>query len=164
MSDREFLETHPRNGMIEWIGVRPQRRAPMASLEKIQADPVGGLEGDHYSGKISRQRQVTLIQREHLAVIAALVERPMRPEILRRNLLVSGINLLALRGQAIQVGTVVLTVSGVCHPCSRMEEALGVGGYNAMRGHGGVTAEIVRGGLISVGDSVIPLQRDLFAD
>ena len=164
MSYRKLLETQPRNGIVEWIGVRPQRRAPMASLERVQADPICGLEGDHYAGKTNRQRQVTLIQREHLVVIAALIEHPVRPETLRRNLLISGVNLLALNGQAIRVGTVILKVGGACHPCSRMEEALGVGGYNAMRGHGGVTAEIIRGGLITLGDSVIPLQGDLFAD
>jgi MOSC domain-containing protein YiiM len=136
----------------------------MVSLERVRADPIGGLEGDHYAGKTHRQRQVTLIQREHLAAIAALMNHPVEPETLRRNLLVSGIDLLGLKGRAIRVGTVILKVSGVCHPCSRMEEALGVGGYNAMRGHGGVTAEIVRGGLITQGDPVIPLQGDLFAD
>jgi MOSC domain-containing protein YiiM len=164
MSYRKLLETHPRHGIVEWIGVRPQRRAPMVSLERVKADPHGGLAGDHFFGKTNRQRQVTLIQQEHLGVIAALIEQLVTPETLRRNLMVSGINLLALKGQAIQVGTVIIKVTGACHPCSRMEEALGVGGYNAMRGHGGVTAEIIRAGLITLGDAVIPLQGDLFAD
>ena len=89
MNYRKLLETHPPNGIVEWIGVRPHRRAPMVSLERIKADPIGGLDGDHYAGKTRRQRQVTLIQREHLAVIAALMKQPVTPETLRRNLLVS---------------------------------------------------------------------------
>jgi len=114
-----------------------------------------GLLGDH--GRAGK-RAVTLIQAEHLPVIAALAGLPrVAPETLRRNLLVSGLNLNALRGKGLRVGTAELRITGVCAPCSRMEKALGPGGYTAMRGHGGWCAEVVRSAAIRVGDVVNPV-------
>jgi MOSC domain-containing protein YiiM len=146
------------------------RRAPPTSLEVVQAIAGCGLEGDHRTqGSAGSKRQVTLIQCEHLAVVASLLGRDeLTPDLLRRNLVVSGINLLALKDQRFTVGDVVLEGSGLCVPCSRMETNLGAGGYNAMRGHGGITAHIVVGGAIRLGDPVQwrPAQRarslDLF--
>ena len=77
------------------------------------------------------------------------------PALVRRNIVVRGINLGSLKGKRFQIGTATLEYSGECHPCSRMEESLGFGGYNAMRGHGGITARVIAGGIIRTGDSVI---------
>lgn len=149
-----LIARFPRGGTVEWIGIRPARREPMEARRAVVALAGAGLSGDHYSGG-SGLRAVTLIQAEHLPVIAALagvVE--LSPASLRRNLVVSGINLSALKGLRFQVGEALLEGTGPCHPCSRMEEALGVGGLNAMRGHGGLNARILRGGEIRVGDRV----------
>lgn len=114
-----------------------------------------GLVGDRYAGG-SGKRAVTLIQHEHLAAIAALAHcGQLDPALLRRNLVVAGINLLALRGRALRVGTALLEATGPCAPCSRMEELLGPGGYNAVRGHGGITARVLEPGLIALGDAVL---------
>jgi MOSC domain-containing protein YiiM len=103
------------------------------------------------------KRQVTLIQHEHLAVIAALLGHAVPPELLRRNVVVSGVNLIGLKNRRFRIGTALLEGSGPCDPCSRMEENLGPGGYNAMRGHGGITARVVIAGTIRPGDDVVPL-------
>ncbi|MEO1108717.1 MAG: MOSC domain-containing protein [Pseudomonadota bacterium] len=114
-----------------------------------------GLDGDRSrTGK----RAVTLIQQEHLAAIGSyLGQGSVAPEILRRNLVVSGINLAALKGREVWVGEVILHLTVICAPCSRMEEALGKGGYSAVRGHGGWCAEVVRPGRIKLGDAVQPV-------
>ena len=74
--------------------------------------------------------------------------------MLRRNFVTTGVNLVALKGRRFRVGAALLEYSGDCAPCSRMEIALGPGGYNAVRGHGGITARIIEGGEVRVGDSV----------
>ena len=152
---RALMETFPHAGKLEWIGLRPARRAPLQSFNHVEVLADHGLAGDHQAQHAGGLRQVTLIQREHLTAVAALLGRDaVDPALTRRNLVVSGINLLALHDAQFDIGGVVFEGAGLCEPCSRMEEALGVGGYNAMRGHGGITARVLGGGVIRVGDLV----------
>ena len=126
----------------------------MASVEQVSVDPSIGLHGDRYAGR-SGTRQVTLIQAEHLPVIASCAGLPaVEPQLLRRNIVVRGINLLALKGKVVHIGDLKLEITGPCHPCSKMETQLGPGGYNAMRGHGGMTARVLTPGVIALGDSL----------
>ncbi len=150
----ELKNTLPQVGEVKWIGIRPERRAGLVAVDKVALDEQVGVVGDHYKGS-SGNRQVTLIQAEHLEVVASILSRDaLHPGEVRRNIVVNGINLLALKDQQFCIGEVVLAMTGHCHPCSRMEENLGPGGYNAMRGHGGITAKVIKGGTIQVGDSV----------
>jgi len=151
---QKLLDTLPQVGKVEWIGIRPARKVSMSSVTEVQATRAQGLNGDRYAGS-SGNRHVTLIQAEHLPVVAScLGQESISPELLRRNIVVSGINLLALKDKDIQIGSVVLRVTGLCHPCSRMETQLGPGGYNALRGHGGITAKVLTDGSIKLGDGV----------
>jgi len=146
----------PRAGRVDWIGLRPARDVPMHAVEEAEATAGKGLSGDRY-GSGSGKRGITLIQAEHLPVIAALVGREVLPALLRRNVVVSGIPLIALKARQFRIGEVVLQGTDPCDPCSRMETALGAGGYNAMRGHGGLCARIVSGGNFRIGDEVVAL-------
>lgn len=150
----ELFATLPQQGTLQWIGLRSARREPVQAVDQAQLNTDTGLVGDRYAGR-SAKRQVTLIQHEHLASIASLLHRDtMDPADLRRNLCVSGINLLALKGKRFTVGGATLEYTGLCHPCSRMEEYFGAGGYNAVRGHGGITASVIGGGLIKLNDTI----------
>nr|WP_101925359.1 MULTISPECIES: MOSC domain-containing protein [Luteimonas] len=144
----------PRPGRVDWIGLRPARDVPMTVVAQARAATGGGLDGDRYAGG-SGKRGLTLLQAEHLPAIAALTgHAALAPATLRRNLVVSGIPLIALKGRRFRVGDVVLEGTDPCDPCSRMESALGAGGYNAMRGMGGLCARIVEGGIVRLGDAV----------
>lgn len=144
-----------KTGTVEWIGLRPERRGSLTSVTEAEVVPGNGLEGDHFHGQGGGNRQVTLIQGEHLDAVGAFLRGPSAdPSLARRNIVVRGINLFSLQDRKFRIGDAVFEHSGPCHPCSRMEENFGPGGYNAMRGHGGITAKVIEGGFIRVGDEV----------
>jgi len=145
-------------GCIEAIVVRGAPRERARLVDETTALAGIGLADDRLGRRGEAElstRQLTLIQREHLPLIAAFARRgPIDPVDLRRNLVVSGINLLTLKKARVRVGEALIEIVGPCAPCSRMEEVIGPGGYAAMRGHGGMTARILEGGRIAVGDTV----------
>ena len=148
---RNFVQS----GRLEWIGLRPARGLPMKQVMQANAIAGSGLEGDRTAGYSGSKRQVTLIQSEYLAVVQSFLPAvDVTPANLRRNLVISGINLNALVKQIIVVGGVQLEITGLCHPCKKLEERLGHGVFNALRGHGGLTARILSSGPIRVGDAL----------
>ena len=156
-----LMARFPRAGEVAWIGLRPGRHAAMDAVDAVEAVAGGGLVGDRYASA-SGKRGVTLIQAEHLPAIASLAgQAGVAPATLRRNVVVRGIPLLALKDRRFRIGAVLLQGTGPCEPCSQMEAALGPGGYNAMRGMGGICARIVEGGTLRVGDAVQALDGDM---
>lgn len=167
---RALTRTFAGPGRLQAIALRPGRGRAALAVQRADAHAGQGLVGDRSyrgAGPGTGKRQVTLLQAEHLPVIAALAGGRWATDgldalLLRRNLVVAGLNLLAARSLfkdqplLLHLGDqVVLEVTGPCEPCSKMEALLGPGGYNAMRGHGGITARVLRGGTLAVGDTVV---------
>ena len=154
----ELLAAVPQQGCVRWIGVRPSSRTAMIELDAVEARREAGLTGDHSRPGSRNARQVTLIQWEHLAVISALMgraaEAPISAIELRRNIAISGINLFSLKGRRFRIGRALLETTGWCQPCARLEQRLGPGTFQAMRGHGGITARVIEGGIIRLDDEV----------
>jgi MOSC domain-containing protein YiiM len=153
-------------GELSWIGLRPERKTNMIAVNQTTALAKQGLEGDHRIGKtLGSGRQVTIISEEYIQQIGHyLGGKAIHPALLRRNLVVKNINLTALRYQTFQIGGAIFEAGALCHPCSRMEHALGKGGVAAMMGHGGLCCKIIQSGEIKLGDSVVLLkpQQSLF--
>ncbi len=153
MTIHELKSTMPQRGRVMALSYRPQRKEPIVLVDQLVLDPLSGIAQDHYS-KQGGSRMITLIQQEHLMAVSSILQREVSIKDVRRNILVEGINLLALHDAVFQLGDAILQGTGYCQPCSRMETILGSGGYNAMRGHGGITAKVLKGGIVYLGSRV----------
>lgn len=155
---QQLIADVPQQGLVRWIGVRPQSRAAMVELDAVEARREAGLTGDHARPGPRNARQVTLIQWEHLAVISSLLGRPVDNPVLaqdlRRNLVISGINLFSLKNRRFRIGQAIFETTGWCQPCARLEQNLGLGTFQAVRGHGGITARVIQSGIIRLNDTL----------
>ncbi len=148
-------------GTLTWIGLRPARKAHLIEVEEVMALAELGLEGDHRCSKTpGSARQVTLISQEYIDQSAHFLGKPIHPNLLRRNLVVKDINLSALRHQVFSIGEAVFEATAICHPCSRMEQALGKGAVAAILGHGGLCVKILKSGRIQLGDAVTLIKSE----
>jgi MOSC domain-containing protein YiiM len=141
---------------VEWIGISPGNRQPIEPRQEVTVAVGTGIDGDYHSkNRRGGKRQVTLIQAEHFAVIAANTGRDsVGPELFRRNIVVRGIELSVLIGRRFRIGEALLEGTGPCTPCSRMDENLGAGGRLAMKGMGGLTTTVIEPGRIRRGDPI----------
>lgn len=162
---KQLKAQFPHSGIVEWIGVRPQQGVPMQALKTVEAVANFGLMGDRAALSRGGKRQVTLFQAEYLSVVASLhADKSLSYDNFRRNIVVSGLNLNILVNEVLKIGGVLIEITGLCHPCGKIEQELGTGAYNALSGHGGLTAKIIESGQFHLGDSVevIQCQNSLF--
>lgn len=133
------------------IHIAPTEGADLRSLPSILATSGKGLEGDRNYG---RTRQVTVVASGELAKAAAALGRGIAPGQTRRNLTVDIESIPRAHGTIITVGEVRLAVWRDCAPCELMNELIGDGAREALKRLAGVSATVVAGGTISVGDPV----------
>ena len=137
---------------IESIIIRPQKKLPPVHVEVAEITS-SGIAGDHYA-KPEGSRQVTLIARDDVAEVAAIVGFQGDAHLAcRRNIMVDTFPTGDLKGKIVGLGDeVILEITGYCAPCKRMEENLGEGAIDAFDHRGGWTAKVIKDGRISVGD------------
>lgn len=151
-------------GTLLAIHVAPAAEAAMRSVPEARAVPGLGLEGDRYfakAGTYSKKdrpdREVTLVEREALDALRREHDRALPAELTRRNLLTEGAPLNHLVGREFAVGEAVLRGLRLCEPCGHMARLAGMPGVDEGLVHrGGLRAQVVRGGVLRVGDAVRP--------
>ena len=122
-------------------------REPMNARESVVVTGAG-LEGDRHAHPQSL-RQVLLMEKEILDSLE------LKPGSIRENVTITGLSIHGLpAGQRLHLGDqVVLEVTGLCEPCSRMDE-IRAGLRETLDGKRGVLTRVIQGGDVQVGDSV----------
>lgn len=138
-------------GSVIFIQIRKCSSENPTELTQVKAIEDYGLEGDHYN-KVGGSRQVTIIQQEHLDEASSELKFQVNASATRRNLVTSDISLNSIPDDSlIRIGDIIVQKTGDCPPCEKMNKNLGMGGRAALEGKGGITAKIIKGGLIKKG-------------
>ena len=139
-------------GTVTAIHVASEYGRPVEPVADVEAVVGKGLRGDRYYGT---SRQVTLVATGELSAAAAeLGADRIDDGATRRNITVDLPSLPRAHGTRIEVGETVLEVWRDCAPCEVMETAVGPGARAALRDRAGVSATVVEGGVIRIGDPV----------
>jgi MOSC domain-containing protein YiiM len=141
-------------GRIAGIARHSERRGPIETLTSVRVRPEFGVEGDRNGGK--QKRQVTLIEAEDWAAAIREVGGELPWWERRANLLVEGLDLPQRDGVRLRIGEqVILAIRMEVAPCERMDELHpGLRRALAPDWRGGAGAQVIAGGVISVGDEI----------
>jgi MOSC domain-containing protein YiiM len=149
------------DGSIIAIFVSPQARRPLVAVDQVRAVPGQGLEGDRYflgRGSLSRwpgpDREVSFIEQETLEAVRRDSGFDLSGGRSRRNVVTAGLRLLDLKGRTFRIGTAIFRGVGPCTPCRYLEGLTEPGVFNALKGRGGLRAQVMEEGILRVHDAI----------
>jgi uncharacterized protein len=156
------VQTRPTwNGVLQKIHISPAKYVPMTAVDAVEAVAGQGLQGDRYFGVFNEAEatNITLIAQEDLDAVRQEYDFPITADQTRRNLLTVGVPLSHLVGKRFRIGEVVLEGVEICEPCKGLAEFSGYGNpiISAMLHRAGLRANIIKGGVIQVGDTIAPI-------
>ena len=157
----------PAEGSVVEIWLAAAAAGPMRRVPAVEAVAGLGLAGDRYAlggGTWAQypdlEKQVTLIDRDDVAAVAAETASDLTPGDTRRNLVTTGVDLPALVGQWFTVGDALLFGMKRCPPCTHLERLTGVRLVKAMVHRGGINAAVFAGAPVAEGALVRPVSED----
>lgn len=149
------------HGTLDHIHITPAKSQPMQPLQSATLITGRGIEGDRYflqTGTYSvtpgEDRQITLIESEMLARVAADCGQMIQMHEHRHNITVTGVPLQHLVGQQFTVGAVVLQGVRINQPCKYLNLMLKRDVYMPLWNRSGLNCKIITGGAIHTGDTL----------
>jgi MOSC domain-containing protein YiiM len=136
-------------GVVEGIFTGAIDEGPLHAADEVQVKTGAGIEGDRYGDK-----DITLFEAEAIETLKADTGIELAPSEIRRNVMTRGVALNDLLGHRIRVGEVEAVVTELCHPCSHLQKLTQPGVLRGLVNKGGLSADVVQGGAIRIGDSL----------
>jgi MOSC domain-containing protein YiiM len=146
------------SGLVEAIFVTSESGDLPAPVDRVRAYAGRGLEGNRYyldNGDAPSGRAVTLIAAEAMDAVSREGDISIEPAATRRNVLTRGIDVNELVGKRFRIGDVECEGVELCEPCTHLESMTQPGVIKAFVHRGGLNADILSDGEISVGDAIV---------
>ncbi len=126
----------------------------LQSKPRINLIADSGIEGDRFCRlRPDYNGHVTFFSQEVWDEVSKELELPsmVGPELTRRNIILSGVDLKALYGASFVIQDIQFSGTVHCAPCPAMNRAIGPGATVALRSRGGLRAQVKTGGVLSLG-------------
>ena len=145
---------------------RPADDHPLVEVSQIECVAGHGIRGDRfYDYRDNYKGQITFFS---LEIFEKLVRHfgltDKSPGALRRNVIVSGVELNDLIGQEFSIHGVRLRGTAHCKPCYWLDQAVAPGTEEFLAGNGGLRAQILSDGVIATGDAQLVLAEPLLLE
>jgi MOSC domain-containing protein YiiM len=143
----------------------PEQSADRPTRIEVRAGH--GIVGDRYAGRPAhRDASVTVLAAESIESLAAeLGEGPLDPLLARRNVVLRGAEVEALRGQPFSLdcgeGVVLLRGGRPANPCAWLDTVLAPGAHRRLRGRAGIRCAPLSDGVLRLGPAVLRAAVDL---
>lgn len=128
---------------------------PLVEVPRIECVAGHGIRGDRfYDYRENYKGQVTFLSSEVFEKLCAHFGIKDKPAgVLRRNVIVSGVDLLSLIGQEFEIQGVRFRGTQHCAPCNWMNTAFAPGAEEFLKDNAGLRAQILTDGTVAVGDA-----------
>jgi MOSC domain-containing protein YiiM len=150
-------------GTIDGIYIATQNGDLIQGHNKVAVKAGKGIVGDRYYSETGNNRsnykgepdwEITLIEAEVVEAFNRSEGHQFHVSDFRRNLVTRDVELNNLVGKRFSISGTLFYGVQLCEPCASLQQRLGVSILPELVGKGGLRAQILSNGVVSVGDSL----------